>query len=94
MGCEMHHLCAECMEEHRAYLRSPEAEEHRRGQCEWCKGEATDLRDARDYEEGMCGRLYRVCGACIKRENDEAERELDARGYHDDWDDYEEDDHL
>lgn len=99
-GCEMHDLCAECMEEHRAYQKSPEAEQHRYGQCEWCKGEATDLRDTRDFEEGMCGRIYRVCGACIKRVNDELRAEADEHDdYGGDWDDddygdYEEDDHL
>lgn len=77
-GCELHDMCQECLDEHRAYLRSDEAQEDRKGQCEWCKGFATDLRDARDYEEGMCGRVYRVCGACIKRVNDEAARELEA----------------
>lgn len=73
-GCELHDMCQECLDEHRSYLRSEEAHE---GQCEWCSGYAEDLRDARDYEEGMCGRVYRVCGPCIKRVNDEAARELD-----------------
>ena len=77
-GCELHDMCQECLDEHRAYLRSDEAQEYRKGQCEWCKGYAADLRNARDYEEGMCGRVYRVCGACIKRVNEEAARELEA----------------
>jgi hypothetical protein len=25
----------------------------------------------------MCGRVYRVCGVCVKRENDEALRDMD-----------------
>jgi hypothetical protein len=29
MGCEMHDMCEECAEEHRAYMRSPEAQEDR-----------------------------------------------------------------
>lgn len=77
MGSEMNDMCAECAEEYRAWLRSPEAEEMSHGQCEWCRKEATDLRDARDYDEGMSGRLYRVCGACMKRVDDEARAELD-----------------
>ena len=76
-GSEMHDMCAECLEEHRAYLRSPEAQERRKGRCEWCGNAATDLRDARDYDEGLSGRLYRVCGPCVKRANDEAKAELD-----------------
>jgi len=76
-GCEMHDMCAGCLQEHRDYLRSPEAQERRNGRCDWCGKDATDLRDARDYDEGMCGRLYRVCGPCIKRVDDEARAELD-----------------
>lgn len=84
-GCEMHDMCAECLEAARAWSRSPEADEWRKGKCEWCKTEVTDLRDARDYDEGMCGRVYRVCGPCVKRQNDEAEREL--RYYDNGYDD-------
>jgi len=51
------------------------------------QGRSDDLRDARDYEEGMCGRLYRVCGACIKRVNDEARRDLEDSGFYDDFED-------
>lgn len=94
-GSELHDMCAECLERHRAWKRSPEAAEARKGQCEWCKSEAADLRDARDYEEGMSGRVYRVCGACIRRQSEEASAELDD--YEDlggDFDDCEEDDHL
>lgn len=76
-GCEMHDMCQTCLDEHRAHLKSPEAEARKTGRCDWCGGDATDLRDARDYDEGMCGRLYRVCGPCIKRVNDEAREELD-----------------
>ncbi|NTG73248.1 hypothetical protein G6M02_07880 [Agrobacterium rhizogenes] len=96
-GCEMDDLCQECIDARKAYRCSEEgiAEEieWRTGQCEWCKGQATDLRDARDYEEGMCGRVYRVCGACIKRVNDEATAELDAMDdYYDPRDDWDDDD--
>jgi hypothetical protein len=79
-GCEMHDMCQECLDEEKAWRNSPEAAEHRKGQCEWCKNEATDLRDTRDYEEGMCGRVYRVCGACIKKHNDDLKAQ-------DDWED-------
>lgn len=92
-GSELHDMCAECLEADRAWRSSPEAAEWRKGQCEWCKNEAADLRDARDYDEGMTGRVYRVCGACIKRADDEARAELEANGYYDsDFDDYDDDD--
>lgn len=86
-GCEMHDLCAECLKEFRQSANSPEA---RTGQCEWCKHEATDLRDTRDIDEGMYGRVYRVCGSCRKKYDDELRAELaeyyDMHGY-DDYDD-------
>lgn len=88
-GCEMNDMCQECLDEHRAYLKSPEAAEHRKGTCEWCKNPADDLRDRRDYEEGMSGRVYRVCGVCVKKENDELRAESDRRDLETDWaDDY------
>ena len=87
MGCEMIDLCQACIDKDRAYRLSDagkaEAAAERCGCCDWCSREATDLRDARDYEEGMCGRIYRVCGACIKRVNDEAQAELDRYGDYD-----------
>jgi hypothetical protein len=93
-GCEMEDICQQCVDERRSYRCSEAGQaeelEWRTGQCEWCKGLATDLRDARDYEEGMNGRVYRVCGACIKRVNDEAWAEIEAMDSYDpldDWDD-------
>lgn len=80
-GCEYADLCQECLDELRAYRNSPEA---RTGVCDWCRHEADDLRDARDYDEGMAGPLYRVCGACIRSRNEEARAELEDR-YGDEW---------
>jgi hypothetical protein len=57
------------------------------GECEWCRKHATDLRNTRDYEEGSYGRIYRVCGACRQRVNDEAQEELERSGYYDDYGD-------
>lgn len=71
-GCEFLDLCDECMAELRKH-----AQDARSGVCDWCHMEATDLRPARDYDEGMSGRVYDVCGSCIKRRNDEAREELD-----------------
>lgn len=82
-GCEMIDMCQECSDCYRAYLKSDEAKEDRKGNCDWCRHFADDLREARDYEEGMCGPVYRVCGACIRRVNEEAAAELD---YFDDMD--------
>lgn len=92
-GCEMEDICQECVDARRAYRCSEagkaEAVESRNGACDWCKEMATDLRNARDYDEGMCGPVYRVCGGCIKRQNEAIEEELSRYEPLDDWgDDY------
>lgn len=83
-GCEYNDVCSECLKDIRNYRDSAEA---RTGVCEWCGKHATDLRDARDYDEGMAGRLYRVCGPCIKRRNEEAAEELARYDDECDWGD-------
>lgn len=89
-GCEYNDVCKQCLKELRDYQVSAEA---RSGICEWCKEAATDLRDRRDCDEGMAGRVYRVCGACVKRDNDRIEEELRDSGYYDncDWDEPDDD---
>lgn len=79
-GCEMHDLCDECAKRFRAEMRSAEA---RTGECDWCGLEATNLSARRDWEEGMSGPVYQVCGACVKRrsEEDRADAEYDDRYY-------------
>lgn len=83
-GCEMDDLCQQCVDARSTYRCSEagqaEAAAERSGVCAWCKSAATDLRPARDYDEGMSGPVYRVCGACIKRVNEEAAAELEAMG--------------
>jgi hypothetical protein len=86
-GCELIDMCDECHVAHKVEMAAYR-EEARRGQCEWCKGTATDLRDRRDPDEGSYGRVYRVCGACVKRQNEEAEEELERYGYYDDCGDF------
>jgi hypothetical protein len=98
-GAELIDMCEACYTEYKQY-KADTAVERATGCCDWCKNHATDLRTMRDFEEGSCGRLYDVCGACRKRQNDELEEELRANGHYDnDYDegpyvddDYEEDD--
>jgi hypothetical protein len=85
-GSELNDMCQTCYDEYRAAINSPEAQADKIGVCEWCKCNATDLRDARDYDEGMCGRVYRVCGACIIKRNDAAAEELAQEKW--EYDDY------
>lgn len=72
MGCEYHDLCEVCLAAYRA-----EARQARVGNCDWCKNQADDLRPRRDFEEGLAGRLYDVCGDCVRRQNDALRAELD-----------------
>jgi hypothetical protein len=62
-GSEMHDLCQECLDDSTA-----NAQQARSESCERCKAAATDLRMHCDWEDGSCGRIYQVCGACVSRE--------------------------
>lgn len=84
MGCEMNDLCKECLDADRAYAKSDEA---RTGKCDWCKKDVTDLRTARDYEEGTHGPVYEICGACHKKQQDEINEELRQHDHDFPWDD-------
>lgn len=75
-GAELNDMCQACYDQHRAEIEAYRAEEAT-GTCDWCLSPATDLRKRRDFEEGMCGRVYDVCGACVKKENDRLREELD-----------------
>ncbi|MDB6104096.1 MAG: Uncharacterized protein JWO52_4095 [Gammaproteobacteria bacterium] len=84
MGCEMIDACAECV----ADIRNEGlGQTVRTGECDWCKKTATDLRPARDYDEGMTGPVYQVCGACIARRNERLEEEDESDDWDDDYDD-------
>lgn len=75
-GSEMHDMCEECYDNYRKEMDAHRVEAAT-GECDWCKKPATDLRNHRDYEEGMSGPVYRVCGACVRRENESLRAELD-----------------
>ena len=62
-GAEFYDFCQECLDEHRQHQK-----ESRKGRCDWCAKNAFDLRPHRDIEEGSYGRVYEVCGDCIKSE--------------------------
>jgi hypothetical protein len=80
-GCEMHDLCDECSKEHREELR---AARESLGTCDWCDAQNVKVRFARDYEEGMCGRVYSVCYPCKDRYDKRVTAELDCYGDYDD----------
>ncbi len=45
------------------------------GECDWCRKEADDLVEHKDFEEGMAGRLYDVCAECRIKERESVEAE-------------------
>lgn len=69
-GSEMIDMCQECLDEFREHQKQA-----RVGVCDLCERKATDLRPRRDFEEGQGGPVYDVCGACVKRQNEELRRE-------------------
>ncbi len=73
-GSEMHDLCAECLAEHNEWKRTAP---DNIGTCDWCGAPDVKLRHRRDIDEGMYGRVYDVCAACVKRDNDRIREELD-----------------
>lgn len=81
-GSEMNDMCQECLDAYREEMKNADWS----GTCDWCKTHKPHLRPRRDYEEGMAGRVYDVCDDCIKRENDELEKE--AGTYFDDCGDF------
>lgn len=80
-GCEYYYQCEECSAE--ADAKDPMID-----QCEWCR-QTAELSPMRDRDEGMCGPVYQVCDACIRKEDDAAVKELEEMGYYDD--DYDDD---
>lgn len=75
-GAELNDKCQACYDKYRAAVDAHKAEAAT-GTCDWCRSHATDLRPRRDFEEGMYGRVYDVCGACVKKENERLQDELD-----------------
>ena len=70
-GAELNDLCQECLDQFRSYQADARA-----GVCDWCSSPATDLTYRRDIDEGMNGRVYRVCGTCRKVESERLDEEL------------------
>jgi hypothetical protein len=79
-GSEMHDLCKECYDAHIEAVNNADTS----GVCDWCNQHKPALRNRRDFEEGMSGRVYEVCSDCIKAENARIQEEFDD----DDYDDY------
>jgi hypothetical protein len=81
-GSEMNDFCQACYDKMLA-----EEEENRDVPtcCEWCKKSSLTCQLTRDFDEGTCGPVYNVCGACRKDQNDAARAELENMT--DDFDD-------
>jgi hypothetical protein len=70
-GSEMVDLCAACHEQER---KEDEASKH--GTCDWCRKPSDSLRTTRDYDEGSCGPVYRICTSCSNKREKEDREEL------------------
>jgi hypothetical protein len=77
-GCEMHDLCRECADE------AKNVEPHI-GKCDWCDAPDQRLGPRRDMDEGLSGRVYYVCSACVAADNKAINDELNE--YADYWED-------
>lgn len=71
-GAEYLDLCQECVDK----VQAGESE-RRTGRCDWCANSATDLANHRDLDEGLSGRVYRVCGSCRATEAQLLREEFD-----------------
>jgi hypothetical protein len=80
-GAELNDMCGECLESYREELRTADTS----GVCDWCKNHAPRLRNRRDIDEGMYGRVYEVCDACCKRDEGRIQDELDRYDTGYDW---------
>ena len=69
-GSEISDYCQKCYD-----LMHVDEEAPTPVKCEWCGTKAL-CHPTRDYEEGMCGRVYDVCVPCRKKQNDVAINEL------------------
>jgi hypothetical protein len=74
-GAELNDMCAECLKQYNEYKA---ANPYNSGRCEWCGNHTDDIRQERDFEEGRCGRLYDVCGACRAKESAYVAEEIAA----------------
>jgi hypothetical protein len=63
MGAEYHDMCQLCYDIYRISRQSKS--NLLTGICDSCKIMFTGLRARRDYEEGSCGRVYKLCTHCI-----------------------------
>lgn len=77
-GAEYFYYCDEHLEKALDDLNKADTS----GCCEWCHKHSEKLRPMRDIDEGSNGPVYNVCSACIKRQNDQIDEELDS--YQDD----------
>ena len=83
-GCELNDMCDKCYAELRAEMSAPQEA----FPCDYCRAPSIDRRPIRDYDEGLCGPVYYVCGECRRRQRERLEEE--AREFEDYRYDYEE----
>ena len=70
-GHEKMNMCQDCYD---AFIASDDPLVS--GECDWCKAEVTTRAPTRDMDEGFNGPVYYVCFECRRKQNREAEEEL------------------
>jgi len=69
MGAEFADVCATCeLKYNNAGMT---------GSCDWCGKDSTELKPARDYDEGVAGPVYYVCDACLTKQRKHAVEEYE-----------------
>jgi len=63
-GSEECDLCTLCFAQYAASVAKADTA----GLCDWCKTRKPRISPARDFEEGMAGRVYDVCDECISKQ--------------------------
>lgn len=69
-GAEYVYRCHVCIVHNRILMRDNPPDES--GRCDWCAKNKPRVRERRDYDEGMSGRIYDVCEDCIRTDADKA----------------------
>ena len=76
-GSEMVDMCSDCYTQYSNEMEASRLE-RATGTCDWCNNQSTTLSDHRDFEEGLGGKIYQVCKACIDKESARMDKELDC----------------
>lgn len=73
-GCEFVDFCEECFKAYQVEVAKPII-----SCCDWCKASDVEIKETRDYTEGLSGPVYDVCAPCRQKQAAELSEELAAQ---------------